>query len=124
LDELTVATAINNIHAWFPSNKALIPEVLKYNYKPMLKTSSKYPPMIKLKVPMINDQPAVRVYRGEGDQLEEVTLDHITRGTNVVAIAEIRGVWFVGANFGLSLRAAQLKIVGGGMSPLEGPSFI
>jgi len=123
IDELTIAQATNNVDLWF-QGKGLVPEVVKYNYRPLVKTTAKFPPLVKLKVPVNQaGQPMIDVYRETDGDLEQVGIEALTRNSRVVAITELRSVWFVASNYGLTLRVAQLKIVDQAAG-LSGPAFI
>lgn len=120
LDEHTKKFAADNSDLWF--GKKHKPEVLEEFYKSAEKKSKqpdKYASTIKLKLPVkvTGDKytPQFDVYNDSKELINliddsEINLSCIEKGSDVVALIQCTGVWFVGkTQFGLGWKVVQLK---------------
>jgi hypothetical protein len=131
LDELTITTAQNQSSSWFPGKK-LIPEVIRYNFRPSIKLPKdpKYSPLLKFKIPFRDNMPIFDVYKpSEDNNLEKSSLDAIQKNCRIILIFDIRNVWFMSNQYGINFQAFQAKVVDVGndsntSAPLPGPAFI
>ena len=119
LDEFTKTFAAENSEMWF--GKKQKPDVLEEFYKSAEKKSKndKYPSTLKLKLPVkiTGDKqiPQFDIYNDTKELVNvlvdsEIDLSCIEKGSEVVAIIQCTGVWFVGkTQFGLGWKVVQLK---------------
>lgn len=120
LDEHTKTYSAQNSELWF--GKKHKPDVLEEFYKSAEKKSKhpdKYPSTLKLKLPVkiSNDKyiPQFDVYDDTKEKVNlivdsDIDLSCIEKGSDVVAIIQCTGVWFVGkTQYGLGWKVVQLK---------------
>jgi hypothetical protein len=120
LDINTKVFAEQNSEQWFGKKQKA--DVLEEFYKSAEKKSknNKYPSTLKLKLPIkiIADKqiPQFDIYNDKKEQInliqnEEIDLSCLEKGSEIVAIIQCTGVWFVGkTQFGLGWKIIQLKI--------------
>ena len=119
LDTITKDTACQLSDVWF--GKKQKPEILEEFYKSAEKKSKndKYPSTLKLKLPIkvVGDStvPQFDIY-SESKELVNIlddsglNLSCLEKGSDIVAIIQCTGVWFVGkTQFGLGWKIVQLK---------------
>lgn len=119
LDEHTKKYAEENSELWF--GKIHKSEVLEEFYKSAEKKSKneKYPSTLKLKLPLktVGDKqiPQFDIYNDNKELVNlvqdgEIDLSCLEKGSEVIAIIQCTGVWFVGkTQFGLGWKIIQLK---------------
>lgn len=103
-DELMLDVATKNSKAWL--GKETSKELVGEFYRKLIRESSdptKYAPTMRLKL-----TPNTEIY---DEKSNRVDLNYITKGSTLRAIVEVSSVWFVGKNFGVSFRIAQLAVV-------------
>ena len=106
--------AVENSEKWFGKKKNAT--VLEEFYKPMTIESKKgdYAPTMKFKMPYYDDKHVATVF---DDKREEVSADMITKGSQVMLIAQITSMWFVGKQFGVTWQVMQAKVFPGTSLP-------
>lgn len=124
---------IDKDRSWFPrSKKDVTADMIDDRYKPLVKKpdDEKFSPTVRVKV-NISGRNAVKVFKTHfftnenGCQklapLKPGTPEDIKKHSRVVASVEISGLWFTSAEFGCSLNATHVIVVGGGEDVLEDP---
>lgn len=108
LDVKMIESAVANSKSWFGKQKSK--ETLEDNYRKLVKDhpEGKYPPVMKVKVPIQNGQPSC-VFFDESRQ--PCDIDYLVKGTTIKLILEMDRVWFVNQSFGVSWRAVQGAVV-------------
>jgi hypothetical protein len=119
LDSHTKKYATENSELWF--GKKQKPDVLEEFYKSAEKKSKndKYPSTLKLKLPVkVNGEkniPQFDIYNDSKEVINiinnsEIDLSCLEKGSDIVAIIQCTGVWFVGkTQFGLGWKVVQLQ---------------
>jgi len=116
-DEAVIKTAVANGKTWFPfasESDQTNETIIRYNYvkttrmsPPKKDSNMKYPPLMKLKVPLTTDgKPALPVFEGT----DRTSLEAIQRGAQMVNIIEANCLWFVGKSFGSTWRIVQARV--------------
>ncbi len=92
LDARMIEASVANSKAWFGKQKSK--DTLEDNYRKLIKDhpEGKYPPILKIKVPIQNGQPATTFF---DENKQPTTIDYITKGTTMKLILELDRVWFV-----------------------------
>lgn len=108
LDDIILDAATQNSEAWL--GKQMSRELTAEFYRHLVKPSSdpRWAPTLKTKIAMNRGEPAAIIF--DADK-KPVTLADIPKGATVRAIIEIGSVWFVGKNFGVTLKVRQVIIV-------------
>ena len=111
LDEKVKNEAVKNSKAWFKANKEKSASVVEELYRPMVmeskSTKQEYPPTQKFKIPFKEGKCYASIFN---DKKEEANMDIIQKGCNIVLIAELQGLWFVGKQFGVTWKVVQAKV--------------
>jgi hypothetical protein len=109
LDARMIEASVANSKEWF-GGKQKSKETLEDNYRKLIKDhpEGKYPPVMKIKVPIQNGQPACMFF---GEDRQPVGIDYLTKGTTIKLILEMDRVWFVNNTFGVTWRALQGAVV-------------
>jgi hypothetical protein len=119
LDSHTKKYGADNSESWF--GKKQKPEVLEEFYKSAEKKAKndKYPSTLKMKLPVKvtgdKSTPQFDIYNDSKEivnivQDSDIDLSCLEKGSEVVAIIQCTGVWFVGkTQFGLGWKVVQLK---------------
>lgn len=78
-------------------------------YTPIVRPSAdgKYAPVIKIKASMGEGKNLPDVYN---NNREPISIDDITKGSNVESIVELNQVYFINGKFGVSMRLNQVKV--------------
>ena len=108
LDAHMLHASVENSKAWFGKVKSK--DTLEDNYRRLVKAhpQGKYPPVMKIKIPIQNGQVACMFF----DESKKPTdLDYLTKGTTIKLILEMDRVWFVNNTFGVTWRALQGAVV-------------
>jgi hypothetical protein len=121
LDDHVKGLGVNKSTDWFGKSKTL--EVIEELYKSAEKKpkNTKYASTLKVKLPFRltsndNVQPQFSVFDENKTEVKvlvenNITLDCIEKGCEVVAIIQCTGIWFVGkTSFGLGYKVVQLKV--------------
>lgn len=108
LDDVLLDTAVTNSKEWF--GKAMTKDVVKEFLRKMVKdpANTQYPPVMKVKVPVINGEPTSQFY---DENRQPVGIDYITKGTTVKMILELSPMWFFNKNFGVTWKLLQAAVV-------------
>jgi hypothetical protein len=93
---------------WFGKLKSK--DVLEDNYRKLIKDHPefKYPPVMKVKVPMRDGVPQTKFF---DEKRQETSIDYLVKGTQIKLILEVDRVWFVNSLFGVTWRALQGYVV-------------
>ena len=107
LDKMIQESAVENSEKWFGKKKSA--GVIEELYKPMILESKKgdYAPTMKFKMPFYDDQHTATVFDNER---KEIGAEAITKGAEVILIAQISSMWFVGKQFGVTWQVLQAKV--------------
>jgi len=119
IDQHTKQFAVDNSELWFGKKQKM--EVLDEFYKSAEKHSKndKYPSTLKMKLPVktVGDKyiPQFDVYNESKELVNivndsEIDVSCLEKGSEIVAIIQCTGVWFVGkTQFGVGWKIVQLK---------------
>lgn len=109
LDNYMLDASVAKCKEWF-GGKQKSRDTLEDNYRKLIKEhpEGKYPPVMKVKVPMLNGQPNCMFF---DENRQPVDIDYLTKGTVVKLILEVDRVWFVNNTFGITWRALQGAVV-------------
>lgn len=108
-DKINVESAVDNGEIWF--KKKISREVVQELYKPNIKPSSqpdKYSPTVRAKIPTAKtegEEPAADFFTIDKDKQQ---LTEITRGSKVIALVKVTGLWFAGKSFGMNYTITQM----------------
>lgn len=108
LDDALLDAAVANSKEWF--GKQMAKDVVKEFIRKLVRdpTNKQYPPVMKIKVPIVNGEPASQFY---DENRQPVSIDYITKGSTLKMILELGSVWFVNKNFGVTWRLLQAAVV-------------
>lgn len=108
LDDVLLDTAVKNSKEWF--GKTMNKDVIKEFIRKMVKEhpSGQYPPVMKIKVPVVNGEPTSQFY---DENRQPVPIDYITKGSTLKMILELSPMWFVNKNFGVTWKLLQAAVV-------------
>jgi len=108
LDAHMISSSVANSKSWFGKQKSK--DTLEDNYRKLIKDhpEGKYPPIMKIKIPMQNGAPSCMFF---DEHRQPVSIDYLTKGTTIKLILEVDRVWFVNNTFGVTWRAAQGAVV-------------
>jgi hypothetical protein len=111
LDELVIDTALKNQETWFKSNsKPYVRPTLEALYTSNIRQPNPaYEGTIKVKLPLVDGKYTCDVYDENKNLADLANMN--AKGAKVTAILQCVSVWFVGAKFGLTWRALQMKVV-------------
>jgi len=118
LDELVVTTAVTNSKDWF--KKAMSIEEVRARYKPLVfkKNDDNENMNMRFKVKCTKNPTRLHLLLETGDIVKEgATIDHINRGSRVVPILSVYGVWFMPKEFGLGIQAEEIIVTPGSVEP-------
>lgn len=108
LDDKLLRASVENSKSWFGKQKSK--DTLEDNYRRLIKThpENRYPPVMKVKIPMINGQVSCMIF---DENKNPVSIDYLVKGTTVKLILEMDRVWFMNNTFGVTWRALQGAVV-------------
>lgn len=108
LDAHMLEASSKHSKEWFGKQKSK--DTLEDNYRRLIKVNpeGKYPPVMKIKVPIQNGQVACMFF---DENKQPVPIDYLTKGTTIKLILEMDRVWFVNNTFGVTWRALQAAVV-------------
>jgi hypothetical protein len=109
LDDVVLDAAVARSKEWF--GKAMSKELVQEFMRRIVKDSvnKQYPPVLKIKVPVVNGQPTSQFY---DENRQPVDIDYITKGSTIKMILELSpSVWFVNKNFGVTWRLLQSAVI-------------
>lgn len=108
LDGRMLEASVANSKEWFGKQKSK--DTLEDNYRKLIKDhpEGKYPPVMKIKIPIQNGQVACMFF---DENRQPVPIDYLTKGCTIKLIMEMDRVWFVNNTYGLSWRALQGAVV-------------
>lgn len=109
MDAKLLDASVTNSKEWF-GGKQKSKETLEDNYRKLIKDhpEGKYPPVMKVKIPLSNGQPACMFF---DENRQPVGIDYLTKGTVIKLILEMDRVWFVNNTFGVTWRGLQGAVV-------------
>lgn len=108
LNERILTEAVKNSGEWFgkPMSKDVIQEFYR-NIIKLPKDPSKYAPILKIKIPMSNGQPNVDIF---SEDKEKVDIQYVTKGSTLRCIMELKAIWFINKNFGVTWQLVQAGV--------------
>lgn len=108
LNEVILGKAVERSQEWF--DKTMSKDVLGEFYRPLVKLPKdpKYNPTMKVKIPMRDGTPQSDLY---SENRDKVPMDYLLKGSTVKCLLEVRTVWFVNKNFGVTWQLAQGAVV-------------
>lgn len=108
VDAKMIEASVANSKAWFGKQKSK--DTLEDNYRKLIKDhpEGKYPPVMKIKIPIQNGQPSAMFF---DEARQPCSIDHLVKGTTIKLILEMDRVWFVNNTFGVTWRALQGAVV-------------
>lgn len=107
IDNLLKQKGKENSMEWF--KKDMSPVILEELYRHQITKPKKreYPDTMKFKINNTKDgEPNVDVYN---NSRALITPDQITKGTDIMIIAQLSSVWFVNKMYGVTWRVKQIK---------------
>ena len=109
LDARMLDASVERCKEWF-GGKQKSRDTLEDNYRKLIKDhpEGKYPPVMKIKIPITNGQPSALFF---DENRQPVPIEYLTKGCTIKLIIEMDRVWFVNNTFGVSWRAAQGAVV-------------
>jgi len=109
LDSHMLDASVARCKDWF-GGKQKSRDTLEDNYRKLIKEhpEGKYPPVMKIKVPLQNGEPSCMFF---DENRQRVPIDYLVKGTTIKLILEVDRVWFVNNTFGITWRAAQGAVV-------------
>lgn len=117
IDDAVIQSAVHNSKSWF--KKELTEDVIKELYKKTLKPSEKYPPLMRMKLPTVENEFTGEIYDSNQNMLG---MNALQKGTRIQVIAEVTGIYFVAKEFGISWKIVQIKVMP--QNRLSGFAFI
>lgn len=109
LDARNKNMAVQNCEKWL-KRKNISLEVVEELYKPLIndKSEGKYPATMRFKLPTNNEGE----FTGNifAPDRTPMTLDDVTKGSDVSLIVEIQPMWFVNKMFGVTFKVVQMKL--------------
>lgn len=120
LDDVLMRTAVTESKEWF--GKKMSAEIVAEFFRKLVKDPSnpKYAPVMKVKVPLANGEPAALFF---DEHRNPTTIDYLVKGSTVKLLMEVDRVWFVNKNFGVTWRLLQAAVVSRPVR-LDGYSFV
>lgn len=120
LDDVLIRTAVENSKEWF--GKKMSAEIVAEFFRRLVKEPSnpKYAPVMKVKVPLANGEPAALFF---DEHRRPCGIDYLVKGSTVKLLMEVDRVWFVNKNFGVTWRLLQAAVVSRPVR-LDGYSFM
>lgn len=108
LDARMLEASVAHSKEWFGKQKSI--DTLTDNYRHLIKEhpEHKYPPVMKIKVPLSNGAPNAMFF---DENRQPVPIDYLTKGCTIKLILEMDRVWFVNNTFGVTWRALQAAVV-------------
>jgi hypothetical protein len=106
VDNAIVQSAVNNSAVWF--KRQLTEGVVSELYKKSMKPSEKYPPLMRMKLPTVDNEFTGEIYDSNKNEL---SMKSLQKGSRVQLIAEIAGIYFVAKEFGISWKIVQIKVM-------------
>jgi hypothetical protein len=105
LETAVLDAVVDKYETWF--GKAENPEVVRGLFVSTLRDDplGRYPATWKVSIPMYAGRCQTDVF---DERHEESTLDVIERGSNVVVLVEMAGLWFVDRKFGIRWKPLQI----------------
>jgi hypothetical protein len=123
LDEFMVQQGVKNCQAWFKSK--LTEDVVRAFYTPIVRVSKDangnpkpYPPTLKVSLRKKNGTDRFEVDAFDADKQPYKTEDGaptpleelLVKGAQMTVLIQCTGLWFAGSKFGLSWKAAQIRV--------------
>jgi hypothetical protein len=118
VDNFLVDEGVNNSMAWFKKKKAHRDVVLAL-FSPHIKLSrdretgevdGKYPPTMRLKLPVRDGKPGFDIYDFNQNKLDRPLEELFVKGAQIQALVKCSGIWIVGGKFGCSWNVSQIMV--------------
>lgn len=105
IDERIKSIAFERSEKWF--GKKMSREVIDELYKPSIKHSADWPPLMKIKLPHYDEKFRCEFYN---HQREKGGIDMIEKGSNVICLLQLSKLWFMEKQFGAMWITRQVMI--------------
>ena len=118
LDGFLVEQGVKNSMPWFKKKKAH-KDVIQALFSPHIKLSrdretgevdGKYPPTMKLKLPVRDGKPGFDIYDFDGNPLNRPLEELFVKGAQVQALMKCSGIWIAAGKFGCSWNVSQIRV--------------
>ena len=118
MDDAIVDQGSKNSMAWFKKKKAHR-DVVMALFSPQIKLSrdketgevdGKYPPTMKLKLPVRDGKPGFDIYDFSQNKLDRPLDELFVKGATIQALIRCSGIWIVGGKFGCSWNVSQVMV--------------
>ena len=109
LESTVIDAVIDKYEAWF--GKTEDPEVVRGLFTSTLRDDpmGRYPATWKVSIPMYGGRCQTDVFEAvDGGKVRPASLDVIERGSSVVVLVEMAGLWFVDRKFGIRWKPIQI----------------
>lgn len=108
LESTVIDAVIDKYEAWF--GKTEDPEVVRGLFVSTLRDDpmGRYPATWKVSIPMYGGKCQTDVFESVDGKVRSASLDVIERGSNVVVLVEMAGLWFVDRKFGIRWKPIQI----------------
>ena len=109
LESTVIDAVIDKYEAWF--GKTEDPEVVRGLFTSTLRDDpmGRYPATWKVSIPMYGGRCQTDVFESvDGGKVRSASLDVIERGSSVVVLVEMAGLWFVDRKFGIRWKPIQI----------------
>uniref|UniRef100_A0A6C0JC98 Uncharacterized protein n=1 Tax=viral metagenome TaxID=1070528 RepID=A0A6C0JC98_9ZZZZ len=130
LDDMIVEHGVKNSMPWFKKKKAHKDVVLAL-FSPHIKLSrdketgeadGKYPPNMKIKLPVRDNVPGFKIYDFDKNELDRPIEELFVKGARVQTLIKCSGIWIIGGKFGCSWNVSQIMV--DAPSTIQNYSFI
>ncbi len=118
VDNFLVEEGVKNSMAWFKKKKAHR-DVVMALFSPHIKLSrdretgevdGKYPPTMRLKLPVRDGKPGFDIYDFNQNKLDRPLEELFVKGAQIQALVKCSGIWIVGGKFGCSWNVSQIMV--------------
>ena len=118
LDDSIITQGSKNSMPWFKKKKAHR-DVVMALFSPQIKLSrdretgevdGKYPPTMKLKLPVRDGKPGFDIYDFSQNKLDRPLDELFVKGATIQALVRCSGIWIVGGKFGCSWSVSQVMV--------------
>lgn len=120
LDKKLVQDGVDNSMTWLKKKYTSV-DVVEALYTPMVKyakdkttgeITDKYPPVLKLKIPLVNNTFQCVAFDKERNptDLKQLIDNGAFKGAKVVAIIQCLGIWVAGGKYGCSWKVVQVRV--------------
>jgi len=120
-EDVVVLHGQRDAKSLFTGMQGLSADIIKSNFKSAIRKSGSFPPLMSIKIPMVQGASVTKVFHSR----QPVPLESIKKNAQICVIAEPSFIWVVNKNWGVSWKALQIRIEeSGGDSSLSSYSFL